>query len=242
MPAICALISSVARLVWPASALTSPATTAKPRPASPARAASMVALSASRLVCSAISVISLTTSPMRAAASPNSLTARLVWLGFVHRLGGDGVGLRHLPVDLVDRCRQLVGGRRNVADIGGSLGRRGVGARGLGRGIVGGAGQAGSMLPASDRRCGRDRPALPRPRRRSARFPSPSSPAGRRAIAASSITVRLSASLLLHGLLENADRARQRADLVAAVAERDRDTVIALGDDFGHARDFATAA
>ena len=38
----------------PASALTSWATTAKPRPASPARAASMVAFSASRLVCSAI--------------------------------------------------------------------------------------------------------------------------------------------------------------------------------------------
>ena len=42
------------------------ATTAKPRPASPARAASMVALRASRLVCSAIAVISLTTSPMLA--------------------------------------------------------------------------------------------------------------------------------------------------------------------------------
>jgi len=49
MPAIWALISSVALAVWAASALTSWATTAKPRPASPARAASMVALSASRL-------------------------------------------------------------------------------------------------------------------------------------------------------------------------------------------------
>ena len=38
----------------------------------------MVALSASRLVCSAISVMSLTTSPMRAAASPSSFTAALV--------------------------------------------------------------------------------------------------------------------------------------------------------------------
>ena len=50
---ICAAISSVALLVWLASALTSVATTAKPLPASPARAASMVALSASRLVCAA---------------------------------------------------------------------------------------------------------------------------------------------------------------------------------------------
>ncbi len=58
MPAICAEISSVAFAVWPASAFTSPATTAKPLPASPARAASMVALSASRLVCSATAVIS----------------------------------------------------------------------------------------------------------------------------------------------------------------------------------------
>jgi hypothetical protein len=43
-------ISSVARPVCAASALTSPATTAKPRPASPARAASIVALSARRFV------------------------------------------------------------------------------------------------------------------------------------------------------------------------------------------------
>jgi hypothetical protein len=47
---ICALISSVAFAVWLASDLTSLATTANPLPASPARAASIVALSASRLV------------------------------------------------------------------------------------------------------------------------------------------------------------------------------------------------
>ena len=64
-------ISSVAFAVWLASDLTSEATTAKPRPASPARAASMVALSASRLVCSAIAVISLTTSPISCAARDN---------------------------------------------------------------------------------------------------------------------------------------------------------------------------
>ena len=46
---ICTLISSVAFAVWLASDLTSLATTANPLPASPARAASIVALSASRL-------------------------------------------------------------------------------------------------------------------------------------------------------------------------------------------------
>src|ERR1044072_4442140 len=64
---ICPEISSVALAVWLASVFTSEATTAKPRPASPARAASIVALSASRLVCSAIARISLMTSPMRLA-------------------------------------------------------------------------------------------------------------------------------------------------------------------------------
>ncbi len=55
------VISSVARAVCIANSFTSPATTANPRPASPARAASMVAFSARRFVCPAIEVISLTT-------------------------------------------------------------------------------------------------------------------------------------------------------------------------------------
>ena len=52
-----------------ASAFTSEATTAKPLPAAPARAASMVALSASRLVCDAIVEMMLTMEPMRSAVS-----------------------------------------------------------------------------------------------------------------------------------------------------------------------------
>ena len=52
--AIWPVISSVALPVWLASDLTSPATTAKPLPASPARAASMVAFNASMLVLRAI--------------------------------------------------------------------------------------------------------------------------------------------------------------------------------------------
>ena len=68
-------ISSVAFCVAPESDLTSCATTAKPRPASPARTASIVALSASRLVCLAIAAMRLTTLPIWAdeAFSPSTL-------------------------------------------------------------------------------------------------------------------------------------------------------------------------
>ena len=76
--ATCCEISSVAREVWLASAFTSAATTAKPLPASPARAASMVAFSASRLVCAAILEISPTTEPIRSAASSSERMFRLV--------------------------------------------------------------------------------------------------------------------------------------------------------------------
>src|SRR5450759_303913 len=69
MLATCCDISSVAREVWLASAFTSEATTAKPLPAAPARAASMVALSASRLVCDAIVEMMLTMEPLRSAVS-----------------------------------------------------------------------------------------------------------------------------------------------------------------------------
>ena len=55
------VMSSVALAVWVASDFTSEATTAKPLPASPARAASIVALSASKLVWLAISLMSDTT-------------------------------------------------------------------------------------------------------------------------------------------------------------------------------------
>src|ERR1700732_1875617 len=69
---ICALISWVACAVWLARLLTSDATTAKPLPASPARAASMVAFKASRLVWLAMLLLGVTISPIfwLAAASP----------------------------------------------------------------------------------------------------------------------------------------------------------------------------
>ena len=67
-PAMRALISSVAAAVCCASVLISLATTANPFPADPARAASIVALSASRLVCDEISVMVSVTLPISRAA------------------------------------------------------------------------------------------------------------------------------------------------------------------------------
>jgi len=80
VPATCAPISSVAFAVCEASAFTSCATTAKPLPASPARAASIVALSASRLVCAATDEISCTTSPIRVAAAVRSVSRASAFL------------------------------------------------------------------------------------------------------------------------------------------------------------------
>jgi len=70
-PVMITLIDSVDRTDRSASLRTSAATTAKPLPASPARAASMAAFSASRFVCAAISLISSTISPIFCARSPS---------------------------------------------------------------------------------------------------------------------------------------------------------------------------
>ncbi len=78
MPAICAPISSVRLAVWLARFLTSEATTAKPLPASPALAASMVAFKAKGWFCSAMSVINATTSPILLAARARPCTLMLV--------------------------------------------------------------------------------------------------------------------------------------------------------------------
>ena len=67
-------MSSAASEVLRASALTSCATIANPAPASPARAASIVALSASRLVCAATSAMVLTTEEICSAASLRAAT------------------------------------------------------------------------------------------------------------------------------------------------------------------------
>src|SRR5262249_50843299 len=72
-------MSSVVLAVCLASSLTSLATTAKPLPASPARAASMVAFRASKFVCWAILVMTLMTLPISALDSPSLAT---VWFVF----------------------------------------------------------------------------------------------------------------------------------------------------------------
>src|SRR5215510_10422153 len=72
MASILRLMSSVALAVCLASSLTSLATTAKPLPAS------MVALSASRFVCSAMLVMTLMTLPISALLSPSLATMALV--------------------------------------------------------------------------------------------------------------------------------------------------------------------
>lgn len=64
------LMFSVARAVSLASSFTLGAATAKPLPACPARAASIVALKASRLVCWAIEVMTLMTLPISVPESP----------------------------------------------------------------------------------------------------------------------------------------------------------------------------
>src|SRR3546814_2572511 len=71
-------IHSVAAVVSFARSFTSSATTAKPRPAEPARAASIAAFRANRLVCSAMPVITETTSPILALLSPSRATVSLV--------------------------------------------------------------------------------------------------------------------------------------------------------------------
>ncbi|MOA13592.1 hypothetical protein D3C78_1336530 [compost metagenome] len=59
---------------------TSSATTAKPRPASPARAASMAALSAKRLVCSAMARITSSTEPICSLLAARACTSSMAAL------------------------------------------------------------------------------------------------------------------------------------------------------------------
>ncbi len=96
--------------VCAARALTSEATTANPRPASPARAASMVALSASRFVCSATALINFTTSPIRDAAFHELDNVALGYLRLLNGLSRDPASLLHLTADFLHRRGDFFGG------------------------------------------------------------------------------------------------------------------------------------
>ena len=115
-------MSSVALAVCTASDFTSEATTEKPRPASPARAASMVALSASRLVCpgDVADQFHHVADLLRGFGEPGDL--RIGRFRLVRRHAHHSGGLVELARDLADRVGELVG--------------RGRGGRHVGRGLV----------------------------------------------------------------------------------------------------------
>ena len=113
---------------------TSEATTANPRPASPARAASIVAFSASRLVWLAISLISLTTSPIRVASADRSCTVAFVRSASATALRAtlaDCATCRLISVielvELFGRCRDSLHVGRSFFGRGGDRGRLTVG-------------------------------------------------------------------------------------------------------------------
>ena len=136
-------ISSVAFAVCTASDLTSEATTANPRPASPARAASMVALSASRLVCSAMARMSLTTSPIFCALSESPAISSVGRLCLVGRKLHHAAHSHQLVADVGDRARQLVGRVRGGLDVGRGLVEGAHRVRGALRGLLRAAEQRG---------------------------------------------------------------------------------------------------
>ncbi len=118
---ICPPISSVALPVCCASVFTSEATTAKPLPASPARAASIVALRASRLVWLAMLLMSLDDGADLLGGGPQFLHAPDDLRGLLHRVGRDPRGSARLPADLVDRGRELLRRGRHRLDRGRGL-------------------------------------------------------------------------------------------------------------------------
>ena len=121
--------AAVARVVCSASDFTSCATTAKPRPASPARAASIVALSASMLVCWAIPVIIFHDAAdmgdrrgQLVHAAHGSLSASCSALNETVLRPG------RLPADFIDGMRQLLGRGREARAEDGRRRFRGAGA------------------------------------------------------------------------------------------------------------------
>ena len=142
MAVILVVMSSVARAVWLARLFTSWATTAKPRPASPARAASMVALSASKLVWPAMSRIRPRIDSIASTWRDSAWLTLTAWLGLVAGADGDAGGDLDLVAGVLDRHDQAGRG------LGGLAHRD--------RGLLGGGGDfAGLAEHAAGRRGGR---------------------------------------------------------------------------------------
>ena len=116
--AIWSATSAVARVVCSASDFTSCATTANPRPLSPARAASIVALSASILVCWAMPVIISTMPPICWMARAEFVHAAVGLVGLLLGIERNVLRTRGLPADFLDGMRQLLCGRCDRADVG----------------------------------------------------------------------------------------------------------------------------
>ena len=108
----CLAMSSVACAVWPASFFTPLATTAKPAPASPARTASMLAMSASSDVCRAMVWMKLTTSPMRIAACARP---RTVSSAEARSATARSLAARDTPISPAERLRRVRMARAEAA-------------------------------------------------------------------------------------------------------------------------------
>ncbi len=138
MAVILLVMSSVARAVWAARLFTSWATTAKPRPASPARAASMVAFKASKLVWPAMSRIRPRIEFDRLDMAGQGLADLDRLVGLVAGLGGDPGGDFDFGPGILDRAdqagrglgrfahrhRRLLGRRRDFAGLAQHAARR----------------------------------------------------------------------------------------------------------------------
>ena len=131
------LMSSVALAVCLASSLTSLATTANPLPASPARAASIVAFKASRLVCWAMEVMTLMTWPISALDTPSLEMVALVDSAVLTALAGDASGFGGVLGDVLNGGAHFLGAGGDGLQVAVDLVGGGGNDVGLGGGFLG---------------------------------------------------------------------------------------------------------